>query len=197
MSPYRSFKELSTNETAGADYRIDHRQGVSGIAIMAIHGGGIEPGVTPIADAVAGHHHSYYSFIGMKKNGNKALHITSVQFDEPLALWIASKSRTVVTIHGCRNRQPVVYIGGLSASLKTGISRILNKAGFTVKYSTHLPGKNRLNICNRGLSGQGVQLEISSGLRQQLYGKIPSQRGRMITTPVFNRFVAAIRSALH
>ena len=196
MSLYRSFKELSNNETAGSDYRIDHRQGDSGIAIMAIHGGKIEPGVTPIADAVAGQHHSYYSFIGMKKNGNKALHITSVKFDEPLALSIASKSRTVLTIHGCRNRQPIVYIGGLNASLKTRIARILNNKGFTVNNAAHLPGINRLNICNRGLSGEGVQLEISSGLRYRLYGKNPTQNGRLILTPVFKRFVATIRSAL-
>jgi phage replication-related protein YjqB (UPF0714/DUF867 family) len=195
MPPYRSFKELSNNETAGTDYRIDHRQGDSGIAIMAIHGGGIEPGVTPIADAVAGHRHSYYSFNGLKKNGNKALHITSVRFDEPLAISMAAKNRTVVTIHGCRNPQPVVYAGGLNTSLKTKIAQVLNGTGFTVENATHLPGINRLNICNRCLSGKGVQLEISSGLRHRLFDN-PSEPGKSKKTPVFNRLVAAIRSAL-
>ena len=195
MSPYQSFKELIKNEADGTDYRIDHRQGDSGIAIMAIHGGGIEPGVTPIADAVAGHRHSYYSFIGLKKNGNKALHITSVQFDEPRALSMAAMSHTIVTIHGCRNRQPVVYAGGLNTSLKTKIAQILNEAGFIVENASHLPGINRLNICNRCISGKGVQLEISSGLRHRLFDN-PSEPGKSKKTPVFNRFVAAIRSAL-
>ncbi len=48
------------NETKGKDYRIHLRHGKSGILVMAPHGGGIEPGTTEIADAVAGAERSFY-----------------------------------------------------------------------------------------------------------------------------------------
>jgi phage replication-related protein YjqB (UPF0714/DUF867 family) len=195
MPPYRSFTELSENEVAGADYRIDKRQGDSGIAVMAVHGGGIEPGVTQIADAVANRRHSFYSFSGLKKNGNRALHITSTRFDEPQALTLAAENHTVVTIHGCRDLQAVVYTGGLNTSLKNRIDQALNNAGFRLGNATHLPGIHRLNICNRCLSGGGVQLEISTGLRRLLYGT-PVRACNLKPTPVFNRFVDVLKSAL-
>jgi phage replication-related protein YjqB (UPF0714/DUF867 family) len=56
---YHSFSELSRRETAGLDYHIIKRVGGSGITVMSIHGGGIEPGTTEFADAVAGKMHSF------------------------------------------------------------------------------------------------------------------------------------------
>ncbi len=50
------------------DYLILSRQGTSGIAVMAPHGGGIEPGTSEIANRVAGDEHAYYSFEGLKQN---------------------------------------------------------------------------------------------------------------------------------
>ncbi len=70
-----------------------HRSGSSGILVMAPHGGGIEPGTGDIADGVAGQHHSFYCFKGIKKQGNRALHITSNRFDEPLAMAMVRGSK--------------------------------------------------------------------------------------------------------
>ena len=79
---------------------------------MAPHGGGIEPGTGDIADAVAGQHHSFYCFKGIKKQGNRVLHITSNRFDEPLAMTMVTNANWVLTIHGCRDVEPVVWVGG-------------------------------------------------------------------------------------
>jgi phage replication-related protein YjqB (UPF0714/DUF867 family) len=70
MTPYASYCALQVNETLGVDYRIRVRRGCSGIAVMAIHGGGIEPGTTEIAEAVAGDRHTFYTFSGLKPEGN-------------------------------------------------------------------------------------------------------------------------------
>jgi len=58
----------------------------SGIAILSIHGGDIEPGTTRIANAIAGWDHSFYTFEGIKTARNLSLHITSTRFDEPSAM---------------------------------------------------------------------------------------------------------------
>ena len=44
MDKYRNFQELKRHEKEGTDYEICARKGSSGIAVMAPHGGGIEPG---------------------------------------------------------------------------------------------------------------------------------------------------------
>ena len=102
MLPYHSYRELKENETEGQDYRIRKKWGPSGIAVMAPHGGGIEPGTTEIAEAVAGKAHTFYSFSGLKAKGNARLHITSRRFDEPVGVAIAEHSDVVLTIHGCK-----------------------------------------------------------------------------------------------
>ena len=49
---YPDFDTLSRHETAGVDYQILARRSRAGFAIVAPHGGGIEPGTSEIADAI-------------------------------------------------------------------------------------------------------------------------------------------------
>ena len=51
---YENFEELSQNETVGVDFRILARRARAAFDIVAPHGGGIEPGTSEIADAIAG-----------------------------------------------------------------------------------------------------------------------------------------------
>ena len=76
MDKYANFSALKQNEREGEDYTILHRNGDSKFAIMAPHGGGIEPGTMGIADAIAGNDHTFYAFKGIKKTRNTILHIT-------------------------------------------------------------------------------------------------------------------------
>ena len=50
---YPNFEVLSLNETSGIDFRILARGARAGFAVIAPHGGGIEPGTSEIADAIA------------------------------------------------------------------------------------------------------------------------------------------------
>jgi phage replication-related protein YjqB (UPF0714/DUF867 family) len=177
------------------DYHIIQRIGDSGITVMSIHGGGIEPGTTEIADAVAGKMHSFYSFSGSKTRGNRRLHITSTRFDEPVGLCMVRKSDTVLTIHGCRDAESVVYIGGRNMDLGEKLRCALIKAGFTARSAARLPGMHPQNMCNQCRSGSGVQLEISAGLRREMFAANLRAQPRL-STRVFRRFVLTLQTAL-
>src|SRR5882724_11484201 len=89
-------------------------------------GGGIEPGTSELAEAIAGADMSFYAFEGLKKKGNGILHITSSRFDEPKAVFLVNASPRVVALHGeldCRDQ--VVFLGGLDRGLGKHIQAVL------------------------------------------------------------------------
>ena len=192
---YDSFRHLRLDQKKGVDYNIRTRRGKSGITVMAIHGGGIEPGTTEIAEAIADRRHGFYTFSGLKPSGNFRLHITSTCFDEPQGIGLAEKSQTVVVIHGCADPDPIVYIGGRHAALKEKIGVSLKDAGVRVAETARFPGLNPDNICNRGAGKMGVQLEISIGMRRLMFGDLKRpRRGR--TLPFFITFVNAVQRGI-
>jgi phage replication-related protein YjqB (UPF0714/DUF867 family) len=195
MEKYSSYENLSKIEIADRGYRIRTRHGNSGILLMAFHGGGIEPGTTEIAEAIAGNRHSFYTFSGIKPEGNADLHITSRNFDEPQGIHMAQTSYAVVTIHGCRETEKITFMGGRDKALVQKIMLALIKAGFNAKTSRRFPGINARNICNRCHRGKGAQLEISTGLRRDMFEEI-IRIHRKKTTPVFHCFVRAVQAAL-
>jgi phage replication-related protein YjqB (UPF0714/DUF867 family) len=94
----------------------------------------------------------------------------------------------VVTFHGQKGDEHFVNVGGLADQLCVSLICHLEAAGFTASQhnETSLQGRDKNNICNRGTKGQGLQLEISRGLRYAL----TTDKNAMA------RFAAAIRSAL-
>jgi phage replication-related protein YjqB (UPF0714/DUF867 family) len=79
--------------------RLRKRDGVA--ALIAPHGGGIEPGTSEVADAIAATDFSFYAFEGIKADGNRRdLHITSRRFDEPRCVDLVKASPQVISIHG-------------------------------------------------------------------------------------------------
>ena len=58
---YPAFDTLSQNETVGIDFRILGRRAGAALAIVAPHGGGIEPATSEIADAIAAEDFSFYA----------------------------------------------------------------------------------------------------------------------------------------
>ena len=194
---YSSFAELKQHETEDADYTIIHREGDSKIAVMAIHGGGIEPGTIDIADAVAGCEHTFYAFKGLKKIGNKVLHIGSSRFDEETGMKVAQAAFIVISIHGSGYEAETVHIGGKNRNVKQQILHSLQSAGFNSEISEipGLRGISRDNICNRCRCGKGVQLEISRGLREKMFENL-DHRSLRRKTNVFYQFVAVLREVL-
>ncbi|MGH8624305.1 MAG: poly-gamma-glutamate hydrolase family protein [Gammaproteobacteria bacterium] len=196
---YANFSQLSRHEVAGRDYRIRVRHGRSGIAILAPHGGRIERGTTPIADAIAGQEHTFYSFEGLKPElaQNRGLHITSDRFDEPRALFAVTRAHRVITIHGAKGLEPAVYLGGLDTALRRRVLTLLSEAGFVAADdpSPTRQGRGATNICNRGRTGKGLQIELTLGLRKRLFLQ-PEEGSSWHPSPLFFRLVSAVRGAL-
>lgn len=168
---YRSFSELERYEREGHDFRIvaERRDG-SNVLVLAPHGGQIEPGTSEIAHAVAGTDFSLYCLEGIKQSCNyETLHITSHRFDEPQCLELLKDAETVIAIHGCRGSQSFVCVGGADTELSARIAKALGTASYNVREEGHsYPGEDRGNICNKGRTRRGLQLELSMGLRQHL-----------------------------
>ena len=193
---YTSFAELTRRAREGRDFRRVVVRQRSSVAVVALHGGGIEPGTSEMARALAGHDFALYCFEGLRPSGNDELHVTSHCFDDPLCLALVEQVRTVVAVHGCAGAQRAVYAGGLDIHLKSRIIDSLQRAGFTAKTDAgDYAGRYVSNICNRGTTGRGVQLELTLGLRRAMFADL-TWCGRARTTAVFERFVQAVRGVV-
>ncbi len=200
MHRYTTFTELSRHEVEDRDYRIHLRLGTSGIAVVAPHGGLIERGTLPIAKAIAGEEHTFYGFEGIKPTlrANRVLHVPSNHFDEPRALSAVAEAHRVITLHGAKGTEAAVYAGGLDLELRLAMLRALNAAGFSADHdpSPTRQGRGPTNICNRGKTGMGLQLELTFALRKRLFGQLDEKGGRQ-PTGLFHELVHAIRQVLH
>jgi len=191
---YENFAELHAAEPAEA-FSIAMCDRASQVAVAAPHGGGIEPGTSEIAVAIAGGDLSHYLFEGHKRQGNTSLHITSVNFDEPRGLALLRRAAYVLTVHGEASETETVYLGGLSGSLKNALRTALEASGYVVRENANLQGLDQRNICNVGLMGAGVQLELSAGLRRSFFESL-SRAGRQKATSRLGEFSALIRRAV-
>jgi phage replication-related protein YjqB (UPF0714/DUF867 family) len=198
MDRYSNFKALKAEQTEGRDFRVQVAvREEAAVAVIAPHGGAIEPGTSELAFAIAGEQLSFAIFEGAKVAQNRDLHITSTNFDEPRCAEVVALSRTAVAIHGENSPEETVFAGGADALLRSQLSEALAEAGFTVREheNPNLQGTSRANICNRGTSGAGVQLELSRGLRSTLFESL-NAAGRARQTDAFHQFVDAVRQGL-
>ena len=168
---FESFGELAKHEREGVNFRRTIRLRNSPVAIIAPHAGTIEPSTGEIASSIARSDFSLYIFEGIKaSNDARTLHLTSSRFDDPECLKLVGASKIVVAVHGLQGKESRVDIGGLDAELRERVARRLNAAGFSalsVIGGDHA-GTSPVNICNRGSSRRGVQLEITRQLRDLL-----------------------------
>ena len=73
MDRYASFDELCQHAVEGRDFRIRTVSRPGRVAVIAPHGGGIEPGTSELAEAIASPDLSFYAFEGLKRNSNGVL----------------------------------------------------------------------------------------------------------------------------
>lgn len=192
---YTNFADLKGREPDRA-YRVRSRRRNSTTVIIAPHGGGIEPGTSEIAEAIAGAEYSLYAFEGIKSRGNGSLHITSTHFDEPKGLALVETADRVVAIHGEDDNQDAISVGGLDQNLINRMLENLVRSGFRVEgVRVGLQGADPRNICNRNKAGAGVQIELSRGCRRTFFKSLKA-KGRRAPTGQFLRFVNAIREVL-
>ncbi len=194
---YYSFDELQENERVNIDFRITVKQTNSTWSIIAPHGGGIEPGTSEIAGAIARNDFSLYLFEGYKFFRNIDLHITSTNFNEPQLLHLLQTSNRTIAIHGLNGDENIAYIGGRDNECIEVIIEQLSRDGFTALHSQpgFVEGISLENICNKNTAGRGVQIELTNGLRNLMFANL-SRTGREFRTPTFDSFVSTIRNVI-
>jgi len=168
---YGSFDELQRAEREGVDFQIRVMRREASVAIIAPHGGKIEPGTSELAEAIAGDDYSLYCFEGLQKRPHCDLHITSANFREPRCEELVIACDRVVAVHGRGIKElQSVEVGGLDTDLRDAICWSLQDAGYSAEVvkSGGLAALSRANICNRGARRRGVQLEVTRGLRDML-----------------------------
>jgi phage replication-related protein YjqB (UPF0714/DUF867 family) len=171
---YKNFAQLKEKETVDVDYKIESKTTDSPIAVIAIHGGKIEKGTSEVVRLLAASgNYNLYLFEGIKKESNSSLHITSTNFDEKIGRELVKKSKQTISVHGCQGTELETFIGGLDTEAGKVFEKHLIAAGFIVKSpKPELAAKNPENIVNDNLRKMGVQLELTSGLRESfLKGK--------------------------
>lgn len=94
---YKNFGELDDSEDASA-FCIEAEKRNSSICVLAPHGGKIEVGTSELVPAVAGNSLSYYLFEGRKPKGNRDLHVTSANFNEPQAIAVVESSDVALAV---------------------------------------------------------------------------------------------------
>jgi phage replication-related protein YjqB (UPF0714/DUF867 family) len=191
---YNSYHELAQHEKEGEDYQVVSILRPSPVAILALHGGGIEPGTSEIACALAGERYSLYLFDVLKGSGAEDLHLTSTHFDEPRGQGLVQSVQWALSIHGCIGDQPMVYLGGLDRKHTPLARRLLDEAGFEASAKNHrFSASDPGNLCNQGRSGKGMQLELTKGLRLTFFKNLETRFGRQQTTRSFSLFVIALQ----
>jgi phage replication-related protein YjqB (UPF0714/DUF867 family) len=164
---YRNYAELAAAHREGDDFRITLQPRGSGVAIVAPHGGRIERGTSDIARAIAGEDFDLYLFEGHLPALNfETLHLTSRHFDEPRALAMIAACDIVVAVHGVAAPGDCALLGGRDVALACAMADRLHARGVRAQVSGHrYPGLDAANLCNRGRTERGVQIELSDGLR--------------------------------
>lgn len=160
---YANFQEFSLENFENVDYKIKIEDRGTDFVILGIHGGEIEPGTEEVVRAIAEEDISYYLFLGT----DRTQHITSPNFDEPNCLHLLSRCKEAISIHGKSGDGEFVMLGGLDSDLISKAEQTLCEHGFSVIQTT-FDGKQESNICNRGSSGKGLQIEMSRKLRDSL-----------------------------
>ncbi len=168
---YRGYQDLLQAVREGQDFRVHvAAREAARTAVIAPHGGRIEGGTSEIARALAGEEHHLYLFEGLRTTGDNFhhLHLTSSRFDEPRCLELIAGCTTVIAVHGYATDGPDVLLGGRDEDLKSRLAAALGAAGLSCLADGHrFPGLDPGNVCNRGATGRGVQLEFSAAFRRR------------------------------
>jgi len=165
---YMSFANLARSHREGRDFhRIIKPINGARVAVIAPHGGRIEPHTDAIATTLAGNEFSLYCFISSLPSHEANLHITSHRFDDSECLSLIEHHEFVVAVHGWARKGEAIAVGGRDADLKSQLAAEARALGVaTDTDSPNLAGTDPMNICNRGKTRRGVQLELTMALRQ-------------------------------
>lgn len=210
MAEPRSYAEiLRSGLVLGRDFRVAFGDTKIDLCLLiAPHGGGIEPGSSEIMRAVAElGGWAWYEFAGFLRQGNKAaLHITSIDFDEPTLRSMLPQAGFIVAFHGAsESRETIVYVGGKWRLGRQTVTESINATygehgiravdAIDSGVPAHLRGVDDSNITNLGKRAEGVQLEFSRGARNLLFPPDSSREARGRRSSRLRPLAASINAA--
>lgn len=164
--PYRSFAELSAQMPEGIAFDRVAVNRESAVAVVVPHGGNLEPGTSEMGRLIADNKLSLYSFESRLPEEDLRLHITSARFDDPLCVEIVVGSLLVLAVHGTLYEPEAIFVGGKATLQCRQLIEALRERDVPVYYDQLHPGAHSLNVCNRGRRAEGVQVEVSRGIRR-------------------------------
>lgn len=127
------------------------------------------------------------------------MHITSTNFDEPLAMQKIKEHRYTIAFHGYSGDRPHTLVGGTDRRLAKAIVRSLKKSDFSaelVKVDGKFAGTDSENINNESQTYLSVQLEISTAQREDFFEDFSYKEREDTKTRKFYRYVRAVRKVL-
>ncbi|GAA2776205.1 hypothetical protein GCM10010521_63670 [Streptomyces rameus] len=151
-----------------------------------------------------------------------AQHVTATHCDDPAALAVCANNLYAVSLHGFDDTTvKKIIIGGRDERLKRNLLAAFTKYGLTspatdadrdvtvvfAGATDPINGDDPANIANRTRTGAGAQLELSTALRQAMFGDFSGAAKRRTTAGVpstaapyadhfWNGFVGAVREAV-
>jgi phage replication-related protein YjqB (UPF0714/DUF867 family) len=146
------------------------------LGVIAIHGGGIEPGTEEIARYVANRSGaSLYVYAGRRAAGNILLHQSSHTINiekRPLAVQFLNHVKIAISIHGHGRKKNRVYTGGLHQNMVQRFVELARPVLSAYEWISNpeitppeLRGQSPFNIVNLP-PGRGMQLELPRKLRK-------------------------------
>ncbi len=167
----------------------------SRVKLFAPHGGSIEPCTGRIVAELAGPDFDHYVFRGeMSRDCHATLHVTSVNYDEPICERMVRSAITALSVHGSKGSEPAIGVGGGNGDYSQRLGDILVREGYPAgPTAAGLGGANPDNFINR-CALAGVQLELSAGFRRTLFPGFP--RDLQTHAVEFPRFIRTVRAWL-
>jgi len=185
VAEYPSMTALRKVEREGVAFDLTWTVTDSPLIVVAPHGGAIEPRTSEIASAIAGTEHTQCQFKGKLPAGQNypRLHVTSEHWDVEECLILIGQRTHALSVHGTSKAGSTVYIGGLDTDTGAALATALRAAGFAVVQPApaDIGGTSPDNVVNKDADGAGVQLELTSALRTELFPTRdgpPSARGQ-------------------
>jgi phage replication-related protein YjqB (UPF0714/DUF867 family) len=215
-SPSLIFSTLCTEGQSGS-YHVSTSGSAPDMtmAVIAPHGGWIEPNTDEIALGLAadlGLPHFVFiahatascldKYGGPDRSNHRALHITSTHFNDARAETLMRSVNRGLAIHGHGGNNKIC-VGGATPALRTAFKSYYDTN--TKQYSpsqtsaviatsdadcTGITGTAAANISNRSRTGAGLQLEMSSKVRSELVASMNGSDRRFWTS-----FRNAVRAA--
>jgi phage replication-related protein YjqB (UPF0714/DUF867 family) len=205
----------STLCTEGASYHVslDASAADMTMAVIAPHGGKIEPNTDAIALSLAAELDlPHFVFIahasdscldkygGVDRSTRRALHITSTHFNDTRAESLMRSVNRGVALHG-HGGPNKICVGGITPALRTAFktyydanAKQYSPSGAAAVIATAdddcdgITGTSAANISNRSRVGAGLQLEMSSTFRSEL---VASKAGNRLLWVGFRNAVRA------